>query len=300
MACALERTVALGLCNAFRSNLRIFNAPMYKGQHFRGVDKAGDILLNDYKLDERLCATGEFNEVTVHDSPEPENTLIGDILKNTDDTSDMVLSLGGDHLMSFYSIAAQLIRAGPGNLGIIWCDAHVDINTRKTSVTGNKHGMVVAGLLGLETFWGDRISDKYKLRPENIVYVGTRSIDPPEQKMLDTYRIKYYTSDQIKKWGVGQIMKKVLYSDLAHVPLIHLSHDVDVIDPSEFPCTGTVVPNGLSVEESVMINRWIRRDSRLWSMDLVEYNPGFGINQHVVNKCSSICMGAVMNTFADI
>ena len=300
MACALERTVALGLCNSFKNNLRIFNAPITKGQHYKGVDKAGSILLNDYNLVNRLTATGEFGTISVHDSPDPEKTLINDILKHTDCQSDMVLSLGGDHLMSFYSIAAQLIRAGPGNLGVVWCDAHTDINTQKTSITGNKHGMVVAALMGLESFWGERISDKYKLLPENIVYVGTRDVDPPEQEMLQKYNIKCYTSEQIKKWGVYQIMNKVLYQDLAHVPLLHLSHDVDVMDPSEFPCTGTVVKDGLSVAESVTINRWMRNDTRLWSMDLVEYNPGFGIDQNTVNKCSSICMGAIMNTFADI
>ena len=297
MACVLERSVALGLSNAFKSNLRIFNAPMYKGQAHRGVDKAASILLKDYKLVDRLYNTGGFNEVTIHNSPEPEKTLVHDILKNADDKSDMVLSLGGDHLMSFYSITAQLIRAGPGNLGVVWCDAHVDINTKKTSVTGNMHGMVVAGLMGLESFWGERVSDKYKLRPENIVYVGTRDIDPPEQKFLDTYGIKYYTSDQIKNWGVNRIMHQALYKDLAHVPFLHLSHDVDVMDPSVFPCTGTAVSNGLSMEESVLVNTRMGNDSRLWSMDLVEYNPVFGTDQNSIDRCSKICMNSIMRTF---
>jgi arginase len=300
MACALRRNVVLGLSNTFRNNIRIFNAPMYKGQPHRGVEKTGNILLNDYNLIDKLSATNEFNEVTVHNSYEPEKTLCGNILENTYGMNDMVLSIGGDHLMSFYSIAAHLSRAGPNNLGVIWCDAHVDINTKKTSHTGNKHGMVVSGLMGLETFWGEYIPDKFKLRPENIVYVGTRSIDPPEQNILDTYGIKYYTSEQIKMGGVDEIMHRVLYEDLAHVPLIHLSYDVDVMDPKVFPCTGTTVPGGLSVAESIAINEWLRRDSRFWSMDLVEYNPELGVDKYSVDRCSNICMDTIMKTFTNI
>jgi arginase len=272
---------------------------MSKGQPYKGVESAGSVLLDRFNLANKLYDSREFDRVTVHDCLEPEKTLVDSIIENTSDDSDMVLTIGGDHLTSFYSIAAQMIRAGPGNMGVIWLDAHTDINDQETSETKNKHGMVVSGLMGFQEFWGEKVSPEYSLTPNDIVYVGTRSIDPPEQEIIDNLGIRNYTADDVKRMGIQNVMFKILYEDLVDKPLLHLSYDVDVMDPIIFPCTGTKVGGGLTYKQVLDVMISMRQDTRFWSMDLVEFNPDFGISDHYVHMCGGICSDMVMTAFTE-
>lgn len=299
MACALEKSLAtISLCNSFKRSLRIFKAPMVDGQRQKGVRLAPNTLIHGYNLDQRLENTMEYRHVTVHDSPNPQKTLFNNIMSTTKNTDDMVLTIGGDHFVSYFSIAAQLTKIGSNNLGVIWLDAHTDINSEKTSVSKNKHGMVVSGLLGIENSWTNRLLiPEYQLKPSNIVYIGVRDIDPPEYTILKQLGIKYYSSEDVKRHGIVNIMNKVLYDDLVHVSSIHLSYDVDVMDPSIFPCTGTPVSNGLSYRETLHVMNSMREDFRFCSMDLVEFNPELSYSPHYVDKCAEICNDMVMTAF---
>lgn len=193
-----------------------------------------------------------------------------------------------------------MFRAGSDNLGVVWLDAHTDINTEETSETNNKHGMVVSGLLGVQSFWGERVSEEYALSPKNIVYVGARDIDAPEMEIIKGLGIKVYTTSDVKQLGIENVMETVLYEDLGHVPRLHLSFDVDVMDPKMFPCTGTPVPHGLTYSETRSVMKSMRHDSRFWSMDVVEFNPEFSLNEFCMNDCAGTCTEMILGSFTDM
>lgn len=279
------------------TNLRIFKAPMGLGQRHAGVEKAPSMIVDGFDFWSTFVPRGSFKEVTVHECPEPELNLTNDILTFAHEEGDMVLTVGGDHLVAFYSTAAQLYKHGPENLGVIWVDAHTDINTEESSVTGNKHGMVVSGLMGLESFWGTAIAAGYELRPENIVYVGARDMDPYEKEFIQKHDIRVYSSDDIRRHGARAVMGKVLYDDLAHVQNIHCSFDVDVIDPTIFPATGTPVPGGITTIDAMYIMMSIGDDVRFSSMDLVEFNPMLATKDFNAKDCCVTCYDLIVAGF---
>lgn len=185
-----------------------------------------------------------------------------------------VLSLGGDHSIAIGSLAGVL-KARP-DTGIIWVDAHCDVNTPITSASGNIHGMVLALLMGLvdpRTMPGfDWLTGHRPLRPEQLVYIGIRDVDPPEAAVLREKGIKAYSMYHVDKYGIGKVMEMAL----DHIcgggdrrPL-HLSYDIDACDPGIAPSTGTAVRGGLTFREAHFIAEDIAATGQLGSMDLVE------------------------------
>lgn len=289
MLCARATVVAL------KRNLNIFSAPIKSGQLLPGVSKAPSILIRD--LVPALECSKEYGRVNLFDvAHKPEDHLKNAILSNSE-FEDIVLTLGGDHLTEYYSIAAQLERYGSHNTGVVWVDTHTDINTKETSLSGSEHGMVVAGLLGMETgLRGVGVTDRKNcLRPHNIVYVGTRDMDPMEEKIIRSLGIRVYTSQDVHERGVADVMNQALYNDLAHTEFIHMSYDVDVIDPDVFPCTGTPVSGGLSYEQSIDIADAIRGDLRLVSMGLVEFNPDLAPK---ADWCGAVATDIILSSLA--
>jgi arginase len=285
--------LATALYRSFKPNLKIFKAPVHVGQKIRGVEKAPRVLIDELNLVSRLYKSNEYDYIQVFNVASPVNFLKQDIIDHASG-DDVVLSIGGDHLTEYYSIAAQLERFGNESLGVIWVDTHCDINTKNTSVSGSQHGMVVAGLLGLEKNMIGNGVIKEKLLASNIVYVGARDIDPPELEIIEALGIKVYTSKDIHEQGVSAVMERVLYDDLSHVNKIHMSFDVDVIDPVLFPCTGTPVPGGLSHGQTTQLTQMVRDDRRLVSMGLVEFNPDIE-SEHAV-MCGNISNNIIMSS----
>lgn len=188
-----------------------------------------------------------------------------------------MLNLGGDHGLASGTITGSL-RTYP-NLRVIWVDAHGDCNTPTTSPSGNYHGMPMAHVFGwikkgdLKAFdWLD-----IHIKPENVVYIGLRDIDPEEKKLLAKDNVRYYTPYDIDNMGgikfvMDDIFKYLHVSKDDNNP-IHVSWDVDACDPSYIYGTGTKARAGLSERESHYILQRIADTGNLVSLDMVEVNP---------------------------
>jgi arginase len=164
------------------------------------------------------------------------------------------LTLGGDHSLAIGSIAASS-KVNPG-LGVIWVDAHADINTPDVSPSGNVHGMPVAFLLNVVKDRASLVGEHFSwlstspspLSPERLVYIGLRDVDDGEKTLLKDLNILAFSMHEVDQLGIGEVMKRTL-KQLEGRPL-HLSYDVDANDPSVSPSTGTRVPGGLSRREA--------------------------------------------------
>lgn len=181
------------------------------------------------------------------------------------------ISLGGDHCLALATIQAFVDSVD--SPGIIYIDAHADINTKETSPSGNIHGMGVAGLLKLtDDILSSFGKTRGKLRPENIVYLGLHDLDPGEVKILADLKIPTYTIDDWKALGTEKMIDKAL-KDLEGVNQIHLSFDVDACYPSVAPGTGILLPDGLTKDQALDAFKLLGQCDKVVSMDLVEVNP---------------------------
>ncbi|KAL1842272.1 hypothetical protein VTJ49DRAFT_5657 [Mycothermus thermophilus] len=201
----------------------------------------------------------------------------------------LVLTLGGDHSIAIGTIAgtAKAVRerfAGRKEIAVIWVDAHADINTPETSGSGNVHGMPVSFLTGLardsdEQFFG-WIGDEHRISVSKIVYIGLRDVDPGEKRILRENGIKAFSMFDIdrvpiRSYGIGRVMELALAHIGADTP-IHLSFDVDALDPMWAPSTGTPVRGGLTLREGDFICEMVHQTGSLVAVDLVEVNPRLG------------------------
>jgi arginase len=182
------------------------------------------------------------------------------------------LILGGDHSIGIGSLAA-LLKHAP-DTGIIWIDAHADINTPWVSESGNLHGMPI-GLL-LDTAKSSTIpgfawlKDYPSLDPRQICYVGLRDVDAAERRCILQHDIVAYTMHEIDRYGIGTVMDRCLNEHLHGRP-IHMSYDIDAVDPMLAPATGTAVRGGLTFREAHYVAE--AAASRLNSAEIVELNP---------------------------
>lgn len=183
------------------------------------------------------------------------------------------LTLGGDHSIAVGSISG--ISQYYNNLGVIWYDAHGDLNVPEESPSGNVHGMplrILAGdgpdeLVHLNGFTP-------KVKPENIVLIGMRDLDKGEREYIKDQNIKTFTMADIDRFGIQEVIERVLeYLKSRNIDGLHFSLDVDALDPSETPGTGTRVLGGLSYRESHFALELLSESKLVTSMDLVEVNP---------------------------
>lgn len=191
----------------------------------------------------------------------------------------MVLTLGGDHSIAIGTISgtARAIRERLGrDLAVIWVDAHADINTPETSDSGNIHGMPVSFLTGLATDDNEDtfgwIKDHHRLSLKKLVYIGLRDIDKGEKKILKEHGVKAFSMHDIDRHGIGKVMDMALGWIGTDTP-IHLSFDVDALDPQWAPSTGTPVRGGLTLREGDFIAECVAETGSLIALDLVEVNP---------------------------
>ena len=182
------------------------------------------------------------------------------------------LVIGGDHSLALGSIKGVLKNVE--KLGVIWFDAHGDINTGETSPSGNIHGMPVASLLGrglerLASVGGSQ----YKLKKENLVYTGCRDLDMGERAALKELDITVFTMHEIDLNGIQWVMDRAIEIATRGTDGVHLSSDVDVLDPAFAPGTGTRVPGGLEYREAHLSLELIAKKVKLVSCEFVEVNP---------------------------
>ncbi len=178
--------------------------------------------------------------------------------------------LGGDHSMSMGSVAGVTSK---GRTGVLWVDAHSDVNTPDTSPSGNIHGMPLSHLLGqgdsrLLNIW----TGGQAIHAEDIVFIGLRSVDEGEKAFLKQHGITAYTMTDIDKEGMATITQKAI-AQLSKLERVHVSFDADALDPSIAPGVGTPVPGGLSYREAHLLMEMLSEANIVSSLDLVEVNP---------------------------
>lgn len=208
-----------------------------------------------------------------------------------------VLTLGGDHSIAIGSIAgtAKAMRERLGReIAVVWVDAHADINTPETSESGNIHGMPVAFLTGLakeerqDVFgW---LQDDNRINKSKLVYIGLRDVDLGEKKILRDNGIRAFSMHDIDRHGIGRVMDMALGWIGQDTP-IHLSFDVDALDPQWAPSTGTPVRGGLTLREGDFIAECVAETGSLVALDLVEVNPSLeaeGAAETVRAGCSIV------------
>ncbi|RKF82435.1 Arginase [Golovinomyces cichoracearum] len=190
-----------------------------------------------------------------------------------------VLTLGGDHSIAIGTISgtAKAVRERFNkDIAVIWVDAHGDINTPESSDSGNIHGMPVAFLAGLakeerSDIFGWLAKDNL-INLSNLVYIGLRDLDQGEKDILRKNEIKAFTMHDIDRYGIGKVMDMTI-AYIGYNNPIHLSFDVDAIDPTWAPSTGTPVRGGLTLREGDFIAEYLYATENLIAMDLVEVNP---------------------------
>lgn len=203
------------------------------------------------------------------------------------------LTIGGDHSIGLGSLSGT--SKYHKNIAVIWLDAHGDINTDKTSPSGNVHGMPLSAAMG---FGYDKLSNLYykgpKVKPENVFILGARSLDEGEQNLLKEQNISIYSTEDIHAMGIKNIMAKI-NSKLKRneIQSIHLSFDIDVLSPQLVPGTGTPVKKGINVTEVKYILKYLMETGLVKSMDMVELNPRLDEN----DKTSDLCIDLLFWTF---
>ena len=186
------------------------------------------------------------------------------------------LCLGGDHSMAVGSIAgiSSYCKKKGLKFGVIWIDAHADMNSDETSPSGNIHGMPLAASLGIGN---EKLSNFYgfspKVEPENCALIGIRSIDQLEKLNIKKVKPAVYTMADIDKLGIHRIISRVLKQFRENVDHIHVSFDLDSVDPSVAPGVGTPVPGGLSYRETHLLMESIADCGCISSLEVTEVNP---------------------------
>ncbi len=211
------------------------------------------------------------------------NKILADQVYQHAKMGRLALQIGGDHSMAIGSISG-IARGVKERLGhdikVVWVDAHADINTPETTETGNLHGMPVSFLTNL-------VKEKIEgldwiepcLKPENLVYIGLRDVDKDEKEILKKYNIKAFSMHEIDRYGIGKVVDMTIEhlskGEDAESP-IHLSFDIDALDPSVAASTGTPVRGGLTFREGHFICEALYETGRLVGLDMVELNPAIG------------------------
>ncbi len=267
--------------------IRILGVPMDLGQNRRGVDM-GPSALRAAGLQARLARLGH----DVHDmgnvpvlNPEEDRVAGGhgrlqavasacqvvyDAAREGLASGEMYVFLGGDHSVSIGSVAAAAYQEP---VGVIWIDAHADFNTPATSASGNIHGMPLAALAGDgHSQLVDLGYPGAKVKTEHVVVIGARDVEPAERKRLAQRSVTVYTMRQVDESGIAVVARQAL-ERLQHLPRLHVSLDMDSLDPDEAPGVGTPVPGGLTYREAHLIMEILADSHRIHSLDIVEINP---------------------------
>jgi len=288
----------------------VVGCPFSGGQAKLGVDD-GPIHLVEAGIVDQLAELGwkvhfdghhQFEEITAANDPpigilknprfvsrvtEAVARVVGDHASK----GQLPVTLGGDHSLAMGTISGTLSKY-PDSC-VVWIDAHADINTVESTDSGNIHGMPLSFLLGI----GSKVPEfswiKPILRPDRLVYIGLRDVDAGEKRILKEHNIKAFSMHEVDKYGIGKVVDMALdhVNPKRDLP-IHLSFDVDALDPSVAPSTGTPVRGGLTFREGHYICEAIHETGLLVALDLMEVNPSLAdaasVKQTVAVGCSLV------------
>ena len=272
-------------------NISIIGVPTDYGQTRRGVDM-GPSAIRYAGVEERLAEAGHVivDEGNINIKPKQDEKNENSNLLNLKEVIDMStllaekvnealinnqfpLVLGGDHSIAIGTLAG--LGKHYKNLGVIWFDAHADLNTPDTTPSGNIHGMPLAVGIGLGHEALVNIGGYApKIRTENIIIIGARSIDSGEREIIKRLGIKVFTMHEIDRLGMTRVMEEsIAYLRERNVDGVHLSLDLDGIDPLYTPGVGTPVPGGITYRESHLAMEMLYEAGFITSAEFVEVNP---------------------------
>ncbi|MGG1675610.1 arginase [Neobacillus sp. NRS-1170] len=292
--------------------LSIIGMPMDLGQMRRGVDM-GPSAIRYAGINERLKPL--FDEIhDLGDIPIGRPEVVVDKesnLRNLDlvaektsmlaekvdeaiQSGSFPLVLGGDHSIAIGTLAG--VAKHYNNLGVIWYDAHGDLNTADTSPSGNIHGMPLAASIGLGHPKLTELGGYFpKVKPENVVIIGARSLDEGERILIKETGIKVYTMHEVDRLGMAHIMEETIAYLKERTDGVHLSLDLDGLDPSECPGVGTPVMGGISYRESHLAMEMLEEAKIITSAEFVEVNPILDEK----NKTAQIAVGLMGSLFGE-
>jgi len=243
---------------------------------------------------EQISETDRMNNyLTVIESA---TTKLAHLTKASIKSGNIPLTLGGDHAIAVGSISgvSNALREQNEKLGLIWVDAHADLNTPESSPSGNIHGMPLALVLGKGYKQLTTILDQHpKVDAENVALIGIRAIDNEERKICKSIGIRYFTMREIDEKGMSNVMKEAIAVASNGTKGIHLSFDLDAIEPLYAPGVSTPVTGGLSYREAHLCLEMIADTRKLLSMDFVEVNPMEDIHHKTAKLTVDLILSAL-------
>jgi arginase len=212
------------------------------------------------------------------------------------DEGAIPIVLGGDHSLAAGSVAAtsSWLRKSGQQLGLIWVDAHGDMNRPDTSDSGNVHGMPLAALLGPEPAELARLAgDSPAVLANHTVLVGIRNLDEIEKKLVKASNVHVFTMKEIDRMGIAQVMERALSLACEGTGGVHVSFDMDVCDPAIAPGVGTAVKGGLDYREAHVVMEMVAECGKLTSLDLVEVNPTLDLRNTTAELGTELALSAM-------
>lgn len=292
--------------------LSIIGMPMDLGQMRRGVDMGPSAIryagvyerlkplfdaiedLGDIPIGRPEVSVDEESNLRNLDLVAEKNTLLAEKVDEVIQSGSFPLVLGGDHSIAIGTLAG--VAKHYKNLGVIWYDAHGDLNTSETSPSGNIHGMPLAVSVGLgHELLTDIGGYSPKIRPEHVVIIGARSLDEGERILIKEKGIKVYSMHEIDRMGMAKVMEETIAYLKDKTDGVHLSLDLDGLDPSECPGVGTPVMGGISYRESHLAMEMLEEAKLITSAEFVEVNPILDEK----NKTASIAVGLMGSLFGE-
>ena len=294
--------------------LQLIGVPLDLGAGRRGVDM-GPSALRIAQLGPRLAALGhsvvdkgDLRHPVRETRPpgQPQKKYIREIARvcrQLHQTAAAALAdggmpvvIGGDHSLAVGSVTATAASARRRRraLGLLWVDAHGDMNTPSTTTNGNVHGMPLAALLGHEPAELSGISDVTPtVRPDRVALVGIRSLDRREKDLVRAAGVHVFTMSDIDRAGLAQVTRRALALILRGRADLHVSFDLDVCDPAIAPGMGTPVRGGLNYREAHMLMELVADTGRLRALDLVEVNPILDTNNMTAQLGVELALSAL-------
>uniref|UniRef100_A0A3Q3S0Q8 Arginase n=1 Tax=Mastacembelus armatus TaxID=205130 RepID=A0A3Q3S0Q8_9TELE len=298
----------------------IIGAPFSKGQPRAGVETGPDQIRAAgllHRLQEQGCAVKDYGnlvfEDVVGDHPVGRvkraravgsaNQRLSEAVQAAKKDGHTSVMLGGDHSLAIGSIHGH--SAAVGELSVVWVDAHADINTPLTTPTGNIHGQSMSYVLHELRSKVPVLPNFSWIKPcvsaKDLVYIGLREVDPGEHYILKLLGVKVFSISQVDQLGVGRVMEETCDYLFAKVKKpIHLSYDIDAIDPSVTPATGTPVVGGLTYREGVYITEYICQTGLLSAVDMVEVNPLRGQTEQQVQSTVNTAIDLLLGCFGRV
>lgn len=295
-----------------RGKISIVGAPMDLGQLRRGVDMGPSAIryagvverleslgyqvndLGDIEIGRDRLTTDPLTGLRNLEAVVQASTKIADKVDKIMKEGSFPLVLGGDHSIAIGTLAG--ISKYFKRLGVIWFDAHGDLNTPETSPSGNIHGMPLAVSLGLgETTLTQICGYCPKIQPENIVIIGARSLDEGEKRLIKEKGIKVYTMHEIDRLGIPKVIEGTIAYFKDRTDGVHLSLDLDGLDPLYAPGVGTPVEGGLNYRESHLAMEMFFESEMITSAEFVEVNPILDEK----NKTGILAVGLMASLFGE-